>query len=367
MRAAVRTTTRAAGRRKRLSWVGAAVVAATLAAGGCSGGGSDSGSSKADHGAAAPQNQKPAERGTGAGGGAADQAKPGAGSGSGSGAARPKAPSAAQTHVIRTAELHIQVANATAALAKARTTAESAGGLVGSESTERDSSGHVYSRIALRVPQDKYSETLTTLENSGGKLLARKAEAKDVTDQVVDITSRIKSQRVSVARVQEFMNRATKLTDVVSLEAELSTRQAELESLIAQQSSLKDSTSMATITLVVSETPPKKKPVAPVEDEPGFVDALDGGWEAFLTTVRWIAMVVGAVAPFAVALVLLYLLWRRLLAPVWERRTPRRPRRVAPTFPSYPGPAGRVPWGPEGSPEQAPERAPKPGPESQSE
>ncbi|MEU8887556.1 DUF4349 domain-containing protein [Streptomyces sp. NPDC048442] len=348
-----------------MSWVGAAVVAATLAAGGCGGGGSDAGNQKADA-AAAPQNQKPAERGTGAGSAAKDQAKPGSPA---VGAGQPKAPSAAQTHVIRTAELHIQVPSATAALAKARTTAESAGGLVGNESTERDSSGHVSSRISLRVPQNEYSATLTALENSGGKLLARKAEAKDVTDQVVDITSRIKSQRVSVARVQQFMDRATKLSDVVSLEAELSTRQAELESLIAQQASLKDSTGMATITLVISEIPPKKKPLAPADDEPGFVDALDGGWQAFLTTVRWIAMVVGAVAPFAVTLVLLYLLWRRVLAPLWERRTPRRPRGAAsgPVFPSYPSaPGGRVPWRPEEpqtqSPTREPERAPEPEP-----
>ncbi|MFJ6694717.1 DUF4349 domain-containing protein [Streptomyces sp. NPDC091272] len=297
--------------------MGAAVVAATLAAGGCSAGGDAGGASKADGPVQAPQNRQPAERGTGAGGGAADQSKPGPG------AAGPKAPPAVQAHVIRTAELHIQVPSATAALARARTTAESAGGLVGSESTERDASGHVYSRVSLRVPQDKYSETLTTLENSGGKLLARKAEAKDVTDQVVDVTSRIKSQRVSVARVQDFMDRAVKLSDVVSLEAELSTRQAELESLLAQQSALRDSTGMATITLVISEPAPKKKPVVVAqEDEPGFLDALDGGWQAFLTTVRWIAMVVGAVAPFAVALVLVYLVWRRVVMPVRARLAP---------------------------------------------
>ncbi|MFF0742173.1 DUF4349 domain-containing protein [Streptomyces sp. NPDC004111] len=323
-----------------MSFVGAAVVAATLAVGGC--GASDNSASSDSKGAAAPAPQKPGgDSGTGG------RANPGSGAEQGSGADQdsgarqpnapkapaPKAPSQLQLHVIRTAELQLQVSDATQALVKARTTAESAGGLVGNESTERDSTGHVYSRITLRVPQDKYAETLTTLEQSGGKLLARKADAKDVTNEVVDVESRIKSQRVSVARVQEFMNRATKLTDVVSLEAELATRQAELDSLLAQQSSLKDRTSMATITLVISETPPKKKPTPPpADDEPGFLDALDGGWEAFVTTVRWIAMVVGAVAPFAATLALLYLLWRRLVAP---RLAPRRTRR-APAFPSYP-------------------------------
>ncbi|GHH36870.1 hypothetical protein GCM10018773_12680 [Streptomyces candidus] len=271
--------------------------------------------------------------------GAGDRANPGAGKPNAPGApgvARaPKA--AAPLHVIRTAELHLQVSRVTESLARARTATEAAGGFVGNESTERDASGYVYSRVSLRVPQDKYSETLTFLENSGGKLLARKAEAKDVTDEVVDIDSRIKSQRVSVARVQEFMDRATKLSDVVAMEAELSSRQATLESLIAQQASLKDRTGMATITLVLSEVPPKKKPAPPEkDDEPGFVDALGGGWEAFVTTVRWISMVVGAVAPFAVTLGLLYLLWRKVVAP----RLPAKRTRTASAFPSYPAAPG---------------------------
>ncbi len=67
--------------------------------------------------------------------------------------------------------------------------------------------------------------------------------------------SRIKSQRASVARVRELMDRADKLSDVVTLEGELSGRQAELEALLARQASLKDRTSLATITLSLSETP----------------------------------------------------------------------------------------------------------------
>ena len=66
--------------------------------------------------------------------------------------------------------------------------------------------------------------------------------------------SRIKTQRASVARIRELMDQATKLSDVVTLEGELSSRQADLESLLAQQTSLKDRTSLATITLSLSET-----------------------------------------------------------------------------------------------------------------
>ena len=49
------------------------------------------------------------------------------------------------------------------------------------------------------------------------------------------------------------MDKAEKLTDVVALEGELSSRQADLESLLAQQASLKDRTTLATVTLELSE------------------------------------------------------------------------------------------------------------------
>ncbi|WP_041992059.1 DUF4349 domain-containing protein [Streptomyces sp. AcH 505] len=224
------------------------------------------------------------------------------------------------TYVIRTAELTVQVTDTEKALATARTTAVGAGGLVQNESTERDSTNHVTSTIVLRVPQESYDEVLDELAGTG-RLVARSSDAKDVTDQVVDVDSRVSSQRASVARVRELMDRATKLSDVVELEGQLSSRQADLESLLSQQASLKNRTSMATISLNLSQ----KHAVAAkekAEDDPGFLDALGGGWDAFTGTLRWIGVVIGAVAPFAVALAVLYLLWRLVRG--------RLPRRTAP-------------------------------------
>jgi Flp pilus assembly protein TadB len=138
------------------------------------------------------------------------------------------------------------------------------------------------------------------------------------------VDSRIKSQRASVARVRELMDKATKLSDVVTLEGELSTRESDLEALLAQQSSLKDRTSLATITLSLSETPVKK--AAAKDEDPGFVDALAGGWHAFVTMLRWIAVALGAVLPFAAGAALLVVLWMRFA----RNRLPRRPAAATP-------------------------------------
>ncbi|MFE7029990.1 DUF4349 domain-containing protein [Streptomyces sp. NPDC057621] len=249
------------------------------------------------------------DAGAAAEGGAAD---------SGAGGAKGKEASATPgptTHIIHTASLTVQVKDVPKSLAEARTVVENAGGMVGDETTDRDSEGRERSRVVLRIPAEKYEEVRTELEGSG-KLLDLKAKAEDVTEQVVDVESRITSQRASVARIRELMDRASKLSDVVTLEGELSTRQADLEALLARQASLKDRTSLATITLSLSETPVKK---ASEDDEPGFADALGGGWDAFVTMFRWIALALGAVLPFLVGAALLLFLWARFL----RGRTPR--------------------------------------------
>ncbi|MFD7433263.1 DUF4349 domain-containing protein [Streptomyces sp. NPDC059861] len=246
----------------------------------------------------------------------------------------PAAPRLPMNHIIRTASLTVQVKDVPKALDEARTTAETAGGFVGSETTTRDEHGNERTRVVLRVPVARYEDVLTELEGAG-KLLDRTAKATDVTDQVVDVESRIKTQRASVARIRELMDRATRLSDVVELEGELSGRQADLESLLAQQASLKDRTSLSTITLSLSETPVAK---APKEDEdPGFADALAGGWDAFVTMLRWIVVALGAVLPFAASAALLALVWLRVVRP----RRARRPATASGTAAPGPLPAAR--------------------------
>ncbi|MEU1254944.1 DUF4349 domain-containing protein [Streptomyces chartreusis] len=254
--------------------------------------------------------------------------------GTGSDAAKATTPAkVTASHIIRTASLTVQVKEVPKALDEARTTAENAGGYVGNETTTRDEEGHEHTRVVLRVPVDKYAEVLADLEGAG-KLIERSAKAQDVTDQVVDVESRIKSQQASVARIRELMDQATKLSDVVTLEGELSRRQADLESLLAQQASLKDRTSLATISLTLSETPVKK---AAKDDDPGFLDALAGGWNAFVTMLRWIAVAFGALLPFAAVAVLILLLWLKVLRP----RLPRRPATVPASPVPGPLPAAR--------------------------
>ncbi|MFD8544188.1 DUF4349 domain-containing protein [Streptomyces sp. NPDC059649] len=243
-------------------------------------------------------------------------------------AARPggrlaKVPGAAAAQIVRTATLTVRTEDVSGALARARAVVDGAGGYPAAESTDRDPEGHERSRLVLRVPPAEYDAVLGRLARLG-TVVSREASAKDVTAQVVDIDSRVRTQRASVARVRALMEKATSIGDIVSLESELSSRQADLESLEAQLKSLKDRTAMATVTLLLRQ-PDAAPDGASDDDARSFGDALSGGWHAFLAAVKWLLVALGAVLPFAVAVGLLYGLGRlvRGRLPSAFRRRPR--------------------------------------------
>ncbi|POX60676.1 DUF4349 domain-containing protein [Streptomyces sp. Ru62] len=286
------------------------LLAACLALAGCGGADDMGGSSKA-------ASDSKAEAAGAPGGRAAESGK------AGNGTAARGTPKLIPDAIIRTASLTVEVKDVPSALEAARATAEDAGGYVGNETTSRDTDGHERTRVVLRVPTGKYDEVLTGLQGTG-RVVDRTAKAVDVTDQVVDVDSRVASQRAGVARIRALMGKAAKLSDVVALEGELSSRQADLEALLARQASLKDRTSLATITLSLSETP-----VRQADDSPGFTDALAGGWHVFVDVLRWIALALGAALPFVALAGLLVLLWLRVVRPRLPRRAKPAPATTA--------------------------------------
>ncbi|MCX4659516.1 DUF4349 domain-containing protein [Streptomyces uncialis] len=325
-------------RRARTRLVAAVLLAASLGLAGCSTGGDsgESGSAKAY----APSAE-------GAGGGAAekaDRSAPADGDGKSAGGLR--ADQLTDREIIRTAELSVRVEDVPKALVMARSAVRAADGLIGDESTDRDDLGHEHSTIVMRVPQDRYDDLLKKLGDAG-TLLSRDTKAEDVTEKVVDVESRLKNQRASVARIRELMDRATRISDVVTLEGELSSRQADLESLLAQRESLKNRTAMATVTLSLTE--------APAEDggDDGFPGAVADGWDAFLSMLRWLSVALGTALPFLALALALLLLWRWLARPLRARRATA----AAPAPVRVPAPVG-APAAPTRAPEtaQAPEQ-----------
>ncbi|WP_406112156.1 DUF4349 domain-containing protein [Kitasatospora purpeofusca] len=226
------------------------------------------------------------------------------------------------------AQLTVRTAQVDTVLAKARDLAVAAGGYVASETGSSGGDGGPQSgQITVKVPSAAFQPTLDQLAGLG-EVLSRRSQAEDLTQQVADVNSRMQSQQASVDRVRTLMAQAKTLAEIVSLESELSRREADLESLQKQVKELSARTSLSTVTLDVRQKtgPVRDVPDAPKQDD-GFWasvgSALGGGWHVLAMIVRGIVVALAAVLPFLL-----------VAAPVavvlWVLRRRRKPTPVAP-------------------------------------
>jgi hypothetical protein len=172
--------------------------------------------------------------------------------------------------------------------------------------------------VVVRVPAEDYLEAVDALEDLG-ETVSRSRNAQDVTEEVVDVESRIETQEASIDRLRVLLTEASEISDILAIESELTVRTAELESLLARQQQLDSLTGFATITITFYP------PETVVEEGTGFGAGLQAGWDAFIRAIELGVTALGAALPFMLAFAV-------LLVPVgiWLLVRHRRKRTAGP-------------------------------------
>ncbi len=211
----------------------------------------------------------------------------------------------ADRSIVFTGQLSVRVQSVAAAVARAEALTTGAGGFVFAEQTARDPGrrGTTTAQLTVKVPADRFRPTLDRLAGLG-RQLSRQQSADDVTSEVVDVASRLRTQRRSVARMQALLDKATTVGEIVRVEGELSRRESDLESLEAQQAKLTSLTELATIDLTLTTRRPAPVPVDAGSDL-GFLSGLKGGVSALVAVLLVVLTGAGAVLPFVLVLALL--------------------------------------------------------------
>lgn len=325
-------------------WPATAVIAAMIALTGCAGGGGDA-QSVAEPAAALDGRPAPESVSRGDGSGAADgaaSARDGAGGEAEPGREQVKiAPE--DRSLVYTARMTVRARDVPAAADQAKGIVTEAGGYVADERFDSSADGDSGATLTFKVPPDRYPAVIARLGRDLGKRERLHQSTEDVTEEVADVASRVKSAEAALAQLRTLLGRAEKIGEVLQIEREISARTAELESLQARQKALAARTGMATITLSLIGP----AAAAPTEDdEPGgFLAGLATGWRSLVAAAKVGLTVLGVLLPWLVVLGVAALAGRLL----WRRTRPARP--AAPP----PGPPPR-------DPEQAEPAPSGPGP-----
>jgi hypothetical protein len=155
--------------------------------------------------------------------------------------------------VIYQAELYLRVKKFEQTLQSLEEKVGKYGGYIAESNVSKDGDEQLSGSIKIRIPQKYFQTFLHEAEGQAAEVLQRKISGDDVTEEYVDLESRLKSKRVVEERLISFMNSAEKTEDLLKISDDLSKVQEEIEMIEGRKKFLENQTSLSTIFITLYE------------------------------------------------------------------------------------------------------------------
>ncbi|AXF56173.1 DUF4349 domain-containing protein [Salicibibacter kimchii] len=114
---------------------------------------------------------------------------------------------------------------------------------------EEDRSG----TFSARIPQQNFTPFLDELEVIGTEVLERSTYGDDVTEEYVDLESRLQSQETVEERLLTFMEEAENTEDLLAISDDLASTQEEIEQIEGRMNYLENHVAYSTVSINVQE------------------------------------------------------------------------------------------------------------------
>ncbi|MBV9791307.1 MAG: DUF4349 domain-containing protein [Chloroflexi bacterium] len=231
--------------------------------------------------------------------------------------------------VIRTANIALVVDNVDSTESRLRQIAESRGGYVLGSQVSGDEDQR-RAEISFKVPATRFDEALAEVAKLALEVESQDVEGQDVTDQYVDLSSRLRNLQAVEARLIDFLQQAQKVEEALQVNQQLSEIQGQIEEAEGRIAYLKESAAYSTINVSM-------RGEAVVVIEP------DRSWSP-ASTARNAANSVIAFAQVVADILIVFAVWFPIWLPalilsVWLwRRSRRAPAPTTPTTPTTSSP-----------------------------
>lgn len=154
----------------------------------------------------------------------------------------------------------------------------------------------------IRVPAAQFDDLVKQVEALGEKTENKNINIQDVTEEFIDVEARLKTKKELEARYREILKQAKTVTEIMSIEGQISQVRAEIESMEGRLTYLKNQVSYSTLTVSYYES---------IGTEFGFFgkikESLGNGWDNLLS----FFIILVNIWPFVLLLIAFVFWWLR--------------------------------------------------------
>ncbi len=168
--------------------------------------------------------------------------------------------------------------------------------------------------ISIRVPDDRFEPALAELRNLAVRVTSESTTSQDVTEEYVDLESRLKNAEATESQYLALLEKATDVEDILNIYESLSRVRSEIEQIKGRMQYLERTSSMSLITTNL-------KPEATAKP------LVRAGWsalEALKSAVRGIVIFGQWLGAIAIWLIIFCPVWGAILGIIYWRRRRRK-------------------------------------------
>ncbi len=260
-----------------------------------------------------------------------------AGGGSAQSGAAGNAPADTNRLVVQTAQLEIVVSDVNARVQAIQDMAKAMGGFIVSVNISEipfgDGTQQVpQAQIVVRVPQEKLDDALSQIKKGTVDVQNESRTGTDVTEQYVNLQSRLTAKQAAEAQLLKIMQDATRTQDVLDVYNQLAQVQSDIEVLKGQIQYYEQSAALSAITVnIIAEQTVKPLEVGGWKPQGVARDAIQSlifFWQAFIDfLIKFVLLYLPVLLTIAIPVFLVYLLVR------WIFRRTRKPKSIVPAEP----------------------------------
>ena len=164
--------------------------------------------------------------------------------------------------------------------------------------------------LKIRVPSDNFEKLIISIENGKDEILSKSIQAKDVTEEYIDIESRLTNKREYLKRYKELLSKASTVKDIIAIEENIRILQEEIESKEGRLNYLNDQVLFSTLDInLYKEKEFVYKPQPQDKFSERVKKSLSNGWKSVVEFVLWTI----TIWPYIILLLIAFFVIKRII------------------------------------------------------
>ena len=162
--------------------------------------------------------------------------------------------------------------------------------------------------LKIRIPSENFMKFISDIEAGDGEILYKEIDARDVTDQFIDLETRLENKQNYLKRYNDLLVKANSIKEILEIEEKIRALEEEIESTIGRLKYLSDLVDYSTLDLTISKKRNfKYNPANRDKFSKKLKQSLSKGWFGFVDFFLFIINI----WPLWIIITLIYYLWKK--------------------------------------------------------